>query len=163
MTKQLEQLTGQIERITFTSEETGYTVAKIKVYGRKDLVTAIGNMVNPTPGEVIKMKGEWGNHPQYGEQFKIVYCECTTPATVYRIEKYLGSGLIKGIGPVMAKRIVKMFKEDTLNVIENESDKLSKGEGIGTKRIGMIRRAWDEQKEIRTAKNKPLLLSYSYH
>lgn len=150
MTKQHEQLSGQIERITFTSEETGYTVAKIKVYGRKDLVTAIGNMVNPTPGEVIKMKGEWGNHPQYGEQFKIVYCECTTPATVYGIEKYLGSGLIKGIGPIMAKRIVKMFKEDTLNVIENESDQLSRVEGIGTRRIEMIRRAWDEQKEIRT-------------
>jgi len=150
MTRQLEQLSGQIERITFTSEETGYTVAKIKVYGRKDLVTAIGNMVNPTPGEVIKMKGEWGNHPQYGEQFKIVFCECTTPATVYGIEKYLGSGLIKGIGPVMAKRIVKMFKEDTLNVIENESEKLSQVDGIGTKRIEMIRRAWDEQKEIRT-------------
>ena len=149
MTQHLEQLSGQIERITFTSEETGYTVAKIKVYGRKELVTAIGNMVNPTPGEIIKMKGEWGNHPQYGEQFKIVFCECTTPATVYGIEKYLGSGLIKGIGPVMAKRIVKMFKEDTLNVIENESDKLSQVEGIGTKRIEMIRRAWDEQKEIR--------------
>jgi len=63
MNQQLEQLSGQIERITFTSEETGYTVAKIKVYGRRDLVTIIGNMINPTPGEIIKMKGEWGNHP----------------------------------------------------------------------------------------------------
>jgi len=145
----LTDLQGQIERITFTSEETGYTVAKIKVYGRRELVTCIGAIVNPIPGEIIKMKGEWGNHPQYGEQFKIVFCQTTTPASVYGIEKYLGSGLVKGIGPVMAKRIVKMFKEKTLDVIENEIDKLTEVEGIGKKRIGMIRKAWEEQKEIR--------------
>ena len=149
MNQQLEQLQGQIERITFTSEETGYTVAKIKVYGRRDLVTIIGNIVNPTPGEIIKMQGVWGNHPKYGEQFKIVFCQTTTPASVYGIEKYLGSGLVKGIGPVMAKRIVKMFKEKTLEVIEIEIDKLAEVEGIGLKRIGMIRKAWEEQKEIR--------------
>src|SRR5664280_1666548 len=149
MTQQLEQLQGQIERITFTNEDTGFTVAKIKVYGRRDLVTVTGAIVNPTPGEIIKMKGEWVNNPQYGEQFKIVFCETTTPASVHGIEKYLGSGLIKGIGPVMAKRIVKMFKEETLNVIEKEIDKLTNVAGIGTKRIGMIKRAWEEQKEIR--------------
>ncbi len=149
MNQQLEQLQGQIERITFTSEETGYTVAKIKVYGRRDLVTIIGNIINPTPGEIIKMKGEWGNHPKYGEQFKIVFCQTTTPASVHGIEKYLGSGLIKGIGPVMAKRIVKMFKEKTLEIIESEIDRLAEVEGIGLKRIGMIRKAWEEQKEIR--------------
>lgn len=146
----LAELQGQIERITFTSEETGYTVAKIKVYGRRELVTIIGNIINPTPGEIIKMKGEWGNHPKYGEQFKIVFCQTTTPASVHGIEKYLGSGLIKGIGPVMAKRIVKMFKEKTLDVIENEIDRLVDVEGIGQKRIGMLRKAWEEQKEIRT-------------
>jgi exodeoxyribonuclease V alpha subunit len=145
----LADLQGQIERITFTSEETGYTVAKIKVYGRRELVTIIGNIVNPTPGEIIKMKGEWGNHPKYGEQFKIVFCQTTTPASVHGIEKYLGSGLVKGIGPVMAKRIVKMFKEKTLEVIENEIEKLVDVDGIGQKRIGMIRKAWEEQKEIR--------------
>lgn len=149
MNQQLIELQGQIERITFTSEETGYTVARVKVYGRKDQVTVVGNIVNPTPGEIIKMKGEWGNHPQYGEQFKIVFCQCTTPATVYGIEKYLGSGLIKGIGPVMAERIVKKFKEETLNIIENDIDKLTDVEGIGKKRIGMIKKAWEEQKEIR--------------
>ncbi len=137
----LTDLQGQIERVTFTSEETGYTVAKIKVYGRRELVTIIGSIVNPIPGEIIKMRGEWGNHPQYGEQFKIVFCQTTTPASVYGIEKYLGSGLVKGIGPVMAKRIVKMFKEKTLDVIETEIDKLADVEGIGKKRIGMIRKA----------------------
>ncbi len=145
----LTDLQGQIERITFTSEETGYTVAKVKVYGRRELVTIIGNIINPTPGEIIKMRGEWGNHPKYGEQFKILFCQTTTPASVHGIEKYLGSGLIKGIGPVMAKRIVKMFKEKTLDVIENKIDRLVDVEGIGQKRIGMIRKAWDEQKEIR--------------
>jgi exodeoxyribonuclease V alpha subunit len=148
-TTSLTDLQGQIERITFTSEETGYTVAKVKVYGRKELVTIIGNMINPTPGEIIKMKGEWVNNPQYGEQFKFSFCQTTVPASVHGIEKYLGSGLIKGIGPVMAKRIVKMFKEETLNVIEKETDKLTNVAGIGTKRIGMIKRAWEEQKELR--------------
>jgi exodeoxyribonuclease V alpha subunit len=145
----LTDLHGQIERITYTSEETGYTVAKVKVYGRRDLVTVIGAIVNPTPGEIIKMKGEWTHNPKYGEQFKIVFCQTTTPANVHGIEKYLGSGLIKGIGPVMAKRIVKKFKEKTLDVIENEIGTLVNVEGIGQKRIGMIKKAWDDQKEIR--------------
>jgi exodeoxyribonuclease V alpha subunit len=149
MNQELEQLQGQIERVTFTNEETGYTVAKVRVYGRRDLVTVIGNIVNPTPGEILKMKGEWGNHPKYGEQFKIVFCQTAVPANVQGIEKYLGSGLIKGIGPVMAKRVVKMFKEKTLEIIESEIDRLAEVEGIGQKRIGMIRRAWEEQKEIR--------------
>ena len=145
----LTDLQGQIERITFTSEETGYTVARVKVHGRRELLTVIGNIINPTPGEIIKMRGEWGNHPKYGEQFKIVFWQTTTPATVHGMEKYLGSGLIKGIGPVMAKRIVKMFGEKTLDIIENEIDRLVDVEGIGQKRIGMIRKAWEEQKEIR--------------
>ncbi len=145
----LTDLRGQIERVTYTNEENSYTVVKVKVYGHKDLVTVIGNIVNPTPGEIISMKGEWGNHPKYGEQFKVVFCECTTPATVYGIEKYLGSGLVKGIGPVMAKRIVKRFKEETLNVIEKDIEQLADIEGIGKKRIAMIKKAWEEQKEIR--------------
>jgi serine protease Do len=107
----LSDLQGQIERITYVNEENSYTVAKVKVYGRRELVTVIGNIVNPTPGEVIKMKGEWGNHPKFGEQFKIVFCQTTTPATVYGIEKYLGSGLVKGIGPVMAKRIAGQLQD----------------------------------------------------
>ena len=145
----LTDLRGQIERVTYASEENSYTVVKVKVYGHNNLVTVIGNIVNPMPGEIISMKGEWGNHPKYGEQFKVVFCECTTPATVYGIEKYLGSGLVKGIGPVMAKRIVAKFKEETLNVIEKDIEQLADIEGIGKKRIAMITKAWDEQKEIR--------------
>jgi exodeoxyribonuclease V alpha subunit len=144
------ELRGQIERITFTNEENGFTIARVKVYGRKELVTVVGHIVNPIPGEIVAMKGEWGRHPKFGEQFKIASCECAVPATVQGIEKYLGSGLVKGIGPVMAKRIVKRFKEETLEVIEKTISRLSEIEGIGPKRIAMIARAWEEQKEIRS-------------
>lgn len=145
----LTDLQGQIERITYTNEENGYTIAKVKVYGRRELVTVVGNIMCPTPGEIIKMKGEWANHPKFGEQFKLAFYKTTTPATVYGIQRYLGSGLIKGIGPVMAKRIVALFGEKTLDVIETEIEKLTDVPGIGSKRIEMIAKAWEAQKEIR--------------
>jgi len=144
----LAELRGQIERVTYTNEENGYTVARVKVYGRTDLVTVVGNFMNPTPGEVIKAHGEWSTHAMYGDQFKIESYECMVPATVYGIRKYLGSGLIKGIGPVMAERIVKAFGKDTLDVIENDIQKLIDVDGIGKKRVEMIKNAWIEQKEI---------------
>jgi len=98
----LTELQGQIERITYTNEENGYTVARLKVYGRQDLVTIIGNMIAPLPGEVVKIQGEWANHPKHGEQFKIISFKSMAPASVHGIQKYPGSGLIKGIGPAMA-------------------------------------------------------------
>ena len=147
--QQLIDLQGQIERITYTNEENGYTIAKLKVYGQKELVTITGNLMAAAPGEIIKMKGQWFNHPKYGEQFKIVHYKTAVPASVYGIRKYLGSGLIKGIGPVMAKRIVNQFGKDTLEVIEKQIDELIAVEGIGKKRIEMIKVAWAEQKEIR--------------
>jgi exodeoxyribonuclease V alpha subunit len=142
-------LKGQIERITYTNDENGYTVAKVKVSGRKDLVTVVGTLLIPIPGEVIEMKGNWMNHPRYGEQFKVEHYKSLVPASVYGIEKYLGSGLIKGIGPIMAGRIVKKFGEETLEVIENEIEKLAEVDGIGKKRIEMVKKAWEDQKEIR--------------
>jgi exodeoxyribonuclease V alpha subunit len=142
-------LQGQIERITYTNNENGYTVAKVRVQGRRDLVTVVGNLVAPTPGEIIRMSGEWTNHPKYGEQFKVVRYKSLVPASVYGIERYLGSGLIKGIGPVMAKRIVEKFGKTTLDVIEERIEKLAEVDGIGEKRIGMIKKAWEDQKEIR--------------
>jgi exodeoxyribonuclease V alpha subunit len=148
-TNTLADLQGQIERITYSNEENGYTIAKLKVYGQRDLVTIVGNLMAPMPGEIIKMRGEWSNHPKYGEQFKIVHYKTTVPASVYGIEKYLGSGLIKGIGPVMAKRIVKSFGKETLDVIEKDIGKLAEVDGIGKKRIEMINKAWADQKEIR--------------
>ncbi len=145
----LTELFGQIERITYTNEENGFTIARLKVSGQRDLITVVGNLMAPTPGEILKMKGEWVNHPRFGEQFKVVEYKTKVPATVYGIKKYLGSGLIKGIGPVMADRIVKKFGEKSLDVIENKIENLAQVEGIGEKRIGMIRNAWDQQKEIR--------------
>jgi exodeoxyribonuclease V alpha subunit len=143
------ELSGQVERITFTNEENGYTIARVKIYGRHDLVTVVGYLMSPTPGEILKMRGEWINHPKFGEQFKVTDYKTTVPATVFGIQKYLGSGLIKGLGPVIASRIVKQFGEKTLDVIENEIEKLAMVEGIGKKRIAMIQNAWEEQKEIR--------------
>lgn len=147
--KMLTELNGQIERVTYTNDENGYTVARVKVYGREELVTVVGNIMSPQPGAVMEMKGQWGNHPRYGEQFRVVQYRTKTPATVYGIEKYLGSGLIKGIGPKMAKRIVRKFGEETLDIIENEIERLAGVEGIGQKRVFMIKTAWEEQKEIR--------------
>jgi len=121
----------------------------LKVYRQKELVTIVGNLMAPTPGEIFQMRGEWANHPKYGEQFKIVQYKSMVPASVYGIEKYLGSGLIRGIGPVMAKRIVQVFGKETLEVIEKDTEKLAEVHGIGKKRIGMIKKAWEEQKEIR--------------
>ena len=145
----LADLQGQIERITFTNDESGYTIAKVKVYGCRDLVTVVGNLLAPTPGEILKMQGEWTSHPKYGEQFRVVHYKSLVPASVYGMEKYLGSGLIKGIGPIMAKRIVSTFGRETLEVIEQEIEKLAEVEGIGKKRVEMVRKAWADQKEIR--------------
>ena len=145
----LIDLAGQIERITFNNEENGFTIAKLKVSGRRDLVTVVGTLMAPAPGEVIEMKGEWSQHPKFGEQFKVSTYKSVVPATVYGIRKYLGSGLIKGLGPVMAERIVKKFGKETLDIIEKDYEKLTEVEGIGEKRIAMIKNAWDEQKEIR--------------
>ncbi|MCP4692579.1 MAG: ATP-dependent RecD-like DNA helicase, partial [Desulfobacterales bacterium] len=128
---------------------SGFTIARLKVWGRRDLVTVRGALMAPAPGEVLRMRGEWENHPKYGEQFKVTEYETTAPATVHGIRKYLGSGLVKGIGPVMAGRMVDKFGEDTLEVVENDIERLAEVEGIGKKRISMIARAWEEQKEIR--------------
>lgn len=146
----LVDLQGHIERVSYINEESGYTVARVKVSGHRDPVTVVGGMMNPTPGEKVRMKGEWANHPRFGEQFRLVFCESSVPATAVGIEKYLGSGLIKGIGPVMARRMVEKFGEATLEIIDQDSARLQEVEGIGEKRITMIRRAWEEQREIRS-------------
>ncbi len=145
----MDQLQGQVERVTYTNEENGYSVVRIKVRGRRDLVTVVGSFVSIIPGEVLRMEGTWGYHGQYGEQFKVERYETVTPATVEGIRKYLGSGLIKGIGPVMAGRIVKRFGEQTLTVIDEQPERLREIEGIGSFRAEQIRKAWEDQKEIR--------------
>ncbi len=145
----MEYLSGVVERITYTNEENGFSVIKIKSKGYYDLVTVVGNIATINVGAVVKLKGEWKVNSQYGKQFSVVEYEETLPATVKGIEKYLGSGLIKGIGPVNAKRIVKHFKEETIRIIEEEVDRLIEVDGIGEKRIDMIKKAWEEQKEVK--------------
>jgi exodeoxyribonuclease V alpha subunit len=143
------ELTGQIERITYFNAENGYTIAKVRPEGGTDLVTVVGTLYTATPGETVRFVGYWQTHPKFGEQFQAVSSEPLVPATVKGIERYLGSGMIKGVGPVMAKRLVAAFGGETLSVIENDPDRLRSVEGFGEKRIEMIRRAWEEQRDIR--------------
>ena len=104
---------AQVERITFQNEENGYTIARVKAKGRHGLVTIVGNLPGLVVGEILNVKGEWHQHPKFGEQFKVASYESLIPATSAGIEKYLGSGLIKGIGPIMAKRLVSCFGTET--------------------------------------------------
>ena len=145
----MEYLSGVVERITYVNEENGFCVIKIKSHGFSDLVTVVGNLAAVNVGSTLKLKGNWKFDSKYGRQFNAIDYQETVPATIAGIEKYLGSGLIKGIGPVYARRIVKHFKEDTLRVIEENPDALLEVEGIGQKRVDMIKKAWAEQKEIK--------------
>ncbi len=142
-------LSGQVEKITFTNEENGFTIARVKVPERHELVTVVGTLMAPMPGEILEMRGEWSDHPRFGRQFKVIEYRTRVPATVYGIRKYLGSGMIKGLGPVMAGRIVDRFGQKTLDIIETDIQRLLEVEGIGKKRIDMIAKAWDAQSEIR--------------
>lgn len=156
----MEQIRGQIERITYSNEENSYAVIKVRVYNHNDLVTAVGNIIGVSPGEIIFMSGEWIQHSKFGEQFKIICYISEVPATIVGIEKYLGSGLIKGIGPIMSKRIVRGFKEKTLDIIEHDPEKLLGIEGVGEYRVTLIKEAWKEQKEIRSVYSSKIYKQY---
>lgn len=145
----METIYGYLERISYYNEESQFIVAKLKEKGKQDLTTIVGSLAGINPGESLKLHGRWVNNKKFGEQFQVEKYESVVPATVNGIEKYLGSGLIKGIGPVMAKRIVRKFGLDTLDIIENSPGELSRVEGIGSKRVAMIANAWEEQKEIK--------------
>lgn len=145
----MEQISGYLEKITYYNEENGFMVGRLQEKGLPELTTVVGNLASVNPGESLRLWGKWVCHAQYGRQFQVEKYEITVPATVNAIKKYLGSGLIKGIGPVMAGRIVRVFGLETLDVIEKTPEKLARVEGIGDKRIAMITRAWEEQKEIR--------------
>jgi exodeoxyribonuclease V alpha subunit len=145
----MEYLSGVVERITYENQENGFCVIKIKSKGFSDLVTVVGTLAAVNVGAIIRLKGDWKYDSKFGKQFNVVDYRETIPATVAGIEKYLGSGLIKGIGPVYAKRIVHHFKENTLLIMEEKPDYLIKVDGIGQKRVDMIKKAWQEQKEIK--------------
>ncbi|MCU0507005.1 MAG: AAA family ATPase [Anaerolineae bacterium] len=142
-------LRGTIERITYHNEENGYSVVQLLPDGQAQTVTVVGNMLGINVGESVALTGGWTAHAQYGRQFKAESVQTVLPATAAGIERYLGSGLIKGIGPVTAKRIVRKFGAETLSVIENEPGRLLEVLGVGRKRVDMIARAWAEQQKIK--------------
>jgi exodeoxyribonuclease V alpha subunit len=140
---------GLLERISYHNEENDFVVAKLREKEKKELTTIVGNLSGVNPGESLKLTGKWVHNKRFGEQFQVETFEVTIPATLLGIQKYLASGLIQGIGPIMSERIVEKFGLHTLEAIEKTPEKLSEVEGIGPKRISMIRKAWGEQKEIK--------------
>ena len=145
----VERLSGSVERVTFHSEESGFCVLRAKVKGERELITVIGSAASITPGEYIECIGVWHNDRTHGLQFKANQLKVVPPTTLEGIEKYLGSGMVKGIGPHFAKVLVKAFKEDVFTVIETEPEKLLTLPGIGKKRMEKVTSAWTEQKVIR--------------
>jgi exodeoxyribonuclease V alpha subunit len=151
-----EPLQGVVERITYHSEESGYTrcyadtarVARLKAPRVSELVTIGGNFANIQAGQTLQMQGSWIEHPKYGAQFQVNQYRETKPATIPGIEKYLSSGLIKGVGSVTAKRIVAHFQFETLDIIEQQIDRLIEVPGIAKKRVKLIQVAWQSQKLI---------------
>ncbi|MFD7899585.1 ATP-dependent RecD-like DNA helicase [Streptomyces sp. NPDC059743] len=142
-------LEAVLERITYANEENGYTVARVDTGRGGDLLTVVGALLGAQPGESLRMEGRWASHPQYGKQFTVDNYTTILPATIQGIRRYLGSGLIKGIGPVFADRIVEHFGLDTLDIIEDEPKRLIEVPGLGPKRTKRIAAAWEEQKAIK--------------
>ena len=158
----MDSLSGAVERITFYNPENGYTVLRLRPDTRlgqrlvnkttlnsAGLATVVGNLPEVSPGEHLRLQGKWDNHPKHGPQFKAEVCEQTLPSTLAGIEGYLGSGMIKGIGPKLAERIVSRFKEETFQVIEAAPERLLDVPGIGEDRTRRITAAWQEQKQIK--------------
>ena len=144
-----EGFSGLIERVTFHSEETGFAVLRVKVKGHRELVTVVGALASVNAGEWITAQGNWVQDKEHGLQFKATFLKCSPPTSREGIEKYLASGLIKGIGPVYAKKLVEKFGEEIFTVIDHYSVKLEEVDGIGPARRQKIKAAWVEQKAVR--------------
>jgi exodeoxyribonuclease V alpha subunit len=144
-----EPLSGLVERVTFHSPDTGFCVLRVKVRGHCELVTVLGSAASIQPGEFIQASGRWDNHREHGVQFKTTFLRVMPPSSLDGIEKYLGSGMIKGIGPHFAKKLVRTFGEEVFDVIENAPERLRELEGIGPKRVEKITSGWSDQKAIR--------------
>jgi exodeoxyribonuclease V alpha subunit len=142
-------LEGVLERITYVSEESGWSVVRLQVPGKQDLVTAVGNLLGVQPGESLRLTGRWAHDRKYGEQFRVESFLTVQPATLVGLEKYLGSGMVRGMGKVMASRLVKRFGIETLDVIEHQPWRLTHVKGIGPKRKERILAAWSEHKAIK--------------
>jgi exodeoxyribonuclease V alpha subunit len=144
-----ESLSGLIERVTFHQEENGWAVLKVKAKGHRDLVTVVGSLPSVSAGEWLTAQGQWVQDREYGQQFRADMLTSTPPTTKEGIEKYLGSGMVKGIGPIYAKKLVDQFGEGVFEIIEKASARLEVVDGIGPKCRKRIKQAWDEQKVIR--------------
>ncbi len=144
-----QTLEGTLERITFQNDETGYTVARLIPRGKTHEVTIIGALAGLNVGEAVRLRGAWVTHPKHGRQFEVSSYQVELPATIEGIRKYLGSGLVKGIGPANATRIVDYFGLRTLEVIESDASRLQEVPGIGPKRAAGVARAWEEQRQIK--------------
>ncbi|MDR2161981.1 MAG: ATP-dependent RecD-like DNA helicase, partial [Desulfovibrio sp.] len=142
-------LHGTLERVVFHNEDNGFTVLRLKVQGRADPVTVVGEMPSPQPGVRLSVTGAWSNDPRFGRQFRMESCEILLPATLEGIRHYLGSGLIKGVGPALAGRIVDAFGERTFDILDEKADRLASVKGISSRMIGDIKAAWAEHKGIR--------------
>src|SRR5260221_5175876 len=144
-----EVLAGLVERVTFHNSENGFCVLRVKARGQRDLITLVGHDAMISAGEFIQASGGWVNDRTPGVQFRASFLKATAPTTVEGIEKYLGSGMIRGIGPVYAKKLVRAFGEAVFDVIEQEPPRLREVTGIGPKRAQRIIAGWAEQKVIR--------------
>ena len=138
-----------VERITFQNQENGYSIMKVKVKGYNDLVTIVGSLLDVPVGSVLLCDGDWKVDKRYGNQFVVETWQEVMPATIYGIEKYLGSGLVKGIGPKFAHLIVEKFGTETIDIIETDIERLYEVVGIGKKRVEKIRDSWEKQKDIK--------------
>ena len=145
----LEQLRGEVERLVYSSEESGFTICRLVVPGRVDLVTVAGTMPGIQPGERLHLRGRWINHPTHGYQFRADSYSSQLPASANAVRRYLASTLVKGIGPVLAGRLVDCFGDETLRVIDEQPERLAEAPGVGPRRLENIKRAWVEQQEIR--------------
>src|SRR5467141_2140476 len=144
-----EVLAGLVERVTFHNAENGFCVLRAKARGHRDLVTVVGHAATIAAGEWITASGDWVNDRTHGQQFKARFLRTSAPSTVDGIEKHLASGMIRGIGPVYAKKLVRIFGDKVFDVIEAQPDRLREVDGIGPVRAGRITAAWAEQKAVR--------------
>ena len=140
---------GFIDRLTYHNPENGYTIARLVVEGQRERIAIVGAIASIQEGESVEVEGVWTNHPKYGKQFKVEHYKAVYPSTLEGIQKYLGSGLIKGVGPRSAKRIVEHFGEETLDIIDADPQRLAEVPKLGKKRVELIAAAWDEQRQIK--------------
>jgi exodeoxyribonuclease V alpha subunit len=143
-----ELIRGQLERVTYVNRENGYSVYRVRVRGEVDAIAAVGYCAEHIQGEEIELSGKWTVHPKFGIQFQFSWCRQVLPSSVEGIRRYMGSGLLKGVGPAMAERIIDMFGESSLEILDREPDELLKVKGIGRKTLDSIKQSWESQRSI---------------